>query len=72
MENEEEINAKILKITMTIQDKYPELSKFLTEMPVSIPNKVHPQINLKNLNDYYLSLEVLLNKYVENQKFTNL
>ena len=68
MENEEEINAKILEISLNIQEKYPELSRFLTEMPVTIPNKVHPHINLKNLKDYYLSLQVLLNKYIENQK----
>lgn len=72
MENDEEINAKILKITLKIQDKYPELSKFLTEMPVTIPDKVHPKINSKNLNEYYLSLEILLKKYIDNKKYTNL
>ncbi len=72
MENEEEINKKILKITMEIQEKYPELSKFLTEMPITIPNNLHPHINSKNLNEYYFSLETLLKKYIENQQFTNL
>ena len=72
MEDEAEINAKIMKITLLIQGIYPELSKFLAEMPITIPNSVHPNINLKNLQDYYLSVEVLLNKYIENQKLTNL
>jgi hypothetical protein len=72
MENEEELNAKILQITLKIQKDYPELSKFLAEMPVTIPNKVHPHINLKCLNEYYMSMEVLLNKYIENQKITKL
>ncbi len=70
MENEEELNGKILKITLNIQDNYPELSSFLTEMPVTIPNCVHPHINLKNLQEYYLSVKALLNKYIENQKLT--
>jgi hypothetical protein len=66
MKEEEEINAKILKITLDIQKNYPELSNFLIEMPVTIPNKLHPVISLKTLNDYYLSLEALVKKYVEN------
>lgn len=44
METEKELNAKILMKTMTIQKKYPELSKYLEEMPVTIPNKAHPNI----------------------------
>lgn len=72
MENIGEINAKILKITMTIQEKYPELSKFLTEMPVTMPDNEHPEITRKNLKAYYVSLQTLLNKYIDNQQFTNL
>jgi hypothetical protein len=37
METEEEINAKILKLTMVIHDNYPELSKYLNEMPITVP-----------------------------------
>ena len=49
METEEEINAKILKITMVIQENYPELSKYLNEMPVTIPIDSNPKMNVKNL-----------------------
>ena len=38
MKTEKQLNADILKITLLIQEKYPELSKYITEMPVSNPD----------------------------------
>lgn len=64
MESEKELNAKILDITMIIQEKYPELSKYLGEMPVTIPNKESPEINSKNLREYFDSLTSILENYV--------
>jgi hypothetical protein len=55
-----ELNAKILAITMQIQEMYSELSKFLNESPVSIPNESKPKINIKILEDYYETLENIL------------
>lgn len=67
MKTEKELNAEILKITMTIKDNYPELSKYVEEMPVTLPDKTSPEINNEHLTNYYNSLKELLNKYVENQ-----
>ena len=39
MKTEAELNADILKVTMTIKDEYPELSKYISEMPVTVPNE---------------------------------
>ena len=39
METEKELNSKILDITMKIRENYPELSKYLDEMPETIPNE---------------------------------
>ncbi|WP_395066861.1 hypothetical protein [Flavobacterium sp.] len=64
METEEEINAKILKITMVIHDNYPELSKYLNEMPITVPIDKNPEINVKNLHKYYDSLLTLFRNYV--------
>jgi hypothetical protein len=64
-EAEKGLNSKILKITMIINDEYPELSKYLEEMPVTIPVDNKPEITLHNLNAYYESLNVLLNKYIK-------
>ena len=64
MQSEKDLNAKILEITMLIQDKYPELSKYLAEMEDTISVEVNPSINPGNLQKYYDSLEQMLKKYM--------
>ena len=59
-----ELNQNILEITMTIRDKYPELSRFIEEMSVTIPNEKIPKITLTDLNTYYNSLKESLSKYI--------
>jgi hypothetical protein len=66
MKTEKELNDDILKITMTIKESFPELTKYIEEMPITIPNNSNPQINLKSLKDYYDSLENLMKKYAKN------
>ena len=66
MKNQEELNRDILDLTQTIQKCYPELSKYIDEMPVTIPDEAHPEITIKTLNDYYASLTVLLVDYTMN------
>ena len=63
MKTENELNTDILKITMKIQETHPELSKYIIEMPVTIPNSSDPKITLNALKDYYNSLEAMLLKY---------
>jgi hypothetical protein len=65
MKTEQELTNDILKITMMINEKFPELSKYITEMPVTIPDTDDPEINIKNLSDYKESLESLLKKYAK-------
>lgn len=60
---EKDLNAKILEVTMKIRDHYPELSKYLDEMPVTVPSEKDPEITLNQLKTYYESLNSLLNKY---------
>ena len=60
---EEDLNSKILKVTMTIKDRFPELVGFLEEMPETIPDEKDPEITLKNLSAYYESLNSMLSKY---------
>ena len=55
-------------MTMTIRNEFPELMKFLGEMPQTIPDKENPEITRKILEDYYDSLEDLLRKYAPNHK----
>ena len=63
MLTENDWNAKILKTTMMIMDKHPELSKYLEEMNVTIPDDKNPEITLQNLKEYYDSLRSLLSNY---------
>ena len=64
METEAEINAKIMKLTMVISENYPELMKYLNEMPITIPIDSNPEINAKNLQKYYDNLLDIFRKYV--------
>ena len=65
MATEKELNAAILQKTLMIQEKFPELSKYIEEMPITIPVD-NPEITRKNLTDYYDSLDNLIEKYAEN------
>ena len=68
MESEKELNLKILEITMTIQEKYPELSEYLGELPVTIPDDESSEINVMNLREYCDSLTSLLGNYIREHK----
>jgi hypothetical protein len=68
MKTVEKLNEDILKITLKIQNEYPEISVYLNEMPVTIPNVSSPKINGNALSEYYESLKILLNDYNENKK----
>lgn len=67
MKTEQQLNSDILEITMEIKEKFPELSKYILEMPVTIPTIENPEITRKALQEYYESLNVLLKDYIENQ-----
>lgn len=63
MKTKNELNAEILRITMMIQEKYPELARYITEMPITIPNQSSPEITVQTLTDYHESLLVMLTDY---------
>lgn len=62
-ESEIDLNNKIIAITMRIQKEFPELSKYLNEMPVTIPIENNPEITTEILNNYYESLFKFLKSY---------
>ncbi|TDD75474.1 hypothetical protein [Flavobacterium caseinilyticum] len=68
MKTEKELNEAILTITLKIRNDYPELLKFLEEIPITIPDVSNPEINIKTLTDYYESLENIVKKYISNHK----
>lgn len=66
MKTEAQLNADILKITLMIREEFPELSKYISEMPITIPDVESPEINVKILRDYYESLEAIMKNYAKN------
>ena len=66
MKTEEQLNAEILGMTMKIEEQFPELSKYIAEMPITIPTVSSPEITIKSLEDYYDSLVMLLKDYAIN------
>ena len=63
MKTENELNEDILNITMTIKNRYPELSKYIAEMPVRISYNKENKMSLSDLYDYYDSLKSFLITY---------
>lgn len=70
MKTERELDTAIIEITMKIKEQFPELSKYILEMPVTIPNVENPEMSIKALQDYYDSLEIMLKDYIENKNKT--
>lgn len=68
MKTEIELNEDIIKITKAIKDTYPELIKYISEMPIHINYETNKRLDLKYLQEYYNSLETLLNKYSNTHK----
>ena len=66
-EIEKDLNLKIMRVITEIKDHYPELVKFIEEMPVTIPNEQNMEITVKNLKSYYDSLNSVLNSYITEQ-----
>jgi len=57
------IMADILSTTMRIQEQFPELTKFIPEMPVTIPVNIDQEITIKSLKEYHDSLKKLSEYY---------
>jgi gas vesicle protein len=64
LEIEKALNAKIMKLTLKIQDECPELTKYIEEMPNNSFTSTDTEITLRNLQAYALSLETMHKKYL--------
>ena len=63
METEHDLSIHIVKLTVLIQEKYPELYRNLGEMYATLPNKEIPVINTLTLRKWLDSLNALVSKY---------
>jgi len=58
-----ELEENILAIINRISDEYPELSKYIPEMPLN--GTEEDDVMIKNLEDYHHTLEDLVHKYAK-------
>lgn len=65
MNKEQEINEKINQMMNKVRDKHPELIQFIDEIPITIPNKENPEVNLKALESYYNTIREILDRYAQ-------
>ena len=63
-----EINAEILNITLTIEQYYPELNKYISEMPFNNHINYNDGISVSNLVDYNNSLKSLVMNYAASHR----
>lgn len=63
MKTKAEQEQDILNITIKIHNLFPELSKYIVEMPETFSNDNKEAINNKTLKEYYNSLSKMLQEY---------
>ena len=65
MESQNDLNDSIRLTTLKIQEEYPELIKYMNEIPRSFLSKTEKGVNNKELKAYLDSLNNLLETYAE-------
>ncbi len=63
MESQNGLNESILLTTLKIQNEFPELVKYLDELPKKFQSNTEKGVNNKELKDYLDSLNDLLETY---------
>jgi len=63
MEAEKTLTERITALTMDINKNHPELSKYISEMTVTIPDEKKPHVESEELKEYYDSLIAMVKKY---------
>jgi hypothetical protein len=65
MESQNDLNDNIRLTTLKIQEEYPELIKYMNEVPRNFLSNVEKGINNKELKDYLDSLNDILETYAK-------
>ena len=65
MESQNDLNDSIRLTTLKIQEEYPELTKYLDEIPENFQFNTEKGVNNKALKDYLDSLTDLLETYAK-------
>ncbi|MNJ99445.1 hypothetical protein D3C87_172210 [compost metagenome] len=64
MDTKRELTEKILKITVLIQEKDPQLLKYLSEVEDTLPSLEHSSVDEESLAKYHQTLEEMLKDYL--------
>ena len=65
MQNQDDLSIKILITTVKIQEEFPELIKYLDEIPRSFQSNTEKGVSHIALKDYLDSLNDLLKTYAK-------
>ena len=71
MKTKAELEQDIINITTKINTEFPELSKYIPEIPENVSEINTDGIGAKNLKEYYNSLEELLLEYSKTHRSKN-
>jgi hypothetical protein len=63
MKTKTEVDQDILSLLSKIKEEFPELLKYILEMPITVKYSKGDVISVENLTDYHSSLEKLVEKY---------
>lgn len=63
----QEIYKEIFHLQMEIQEKHPELMKYLTEMPDTLPVEGRVKVDSNSLMNYLNSLKEIILNYKKKQ-----
>ncbi len=67
MQSQEDLNIKIMELLSLIQEKHPELTPYIGEMPITVPSDSSPEVNSQILQDYYDSLNQIVINHIKNR-----
>lgn len=65
MKTKTELEKKIVDITMKIHEEFPELVKYISEIPENLSGKESRQMSTKSFKEYYNSLEEVVSEYAK-------
>ncbi|WP_323789554.1 hypothetical protein [Psychroserpens sp.] len=65
MKTLQDIEDQIIRLSTSIEVNYPELYATLDENPITIPTQVHPNMDIKIMEEYLESLKEILKQYIK-------
>lgn len=63
-----ELEQDILQITMKIHTEFPELAKYIAEIPENVSGNTTNVLDTRSFQEYYHSLEEILEKYAQTHR----